>query len=337
MSSSIKYPAQIVRVATVYNVSTDTLIEYLDSEHELNLSPRSYLTQLQLDSIEKQFHNQRAIKEQATGSIKVEWDKIKSNTKSSKEKKENPHQTESYSKLRILNLEEDSFQNSKGFIYYKDKNVETYFSDQDAIELCEKLTSSFTRQLCKDYHAATAEIRKRFLYQIHYIANKTLTIYGGKIITFILGLKRLQHFTETIQEVQTYRQVRPEFPFITFSTKQTLLYISFYAKESHVSNKLIPDIKVYSPTAVTNRVTEVGTMDPDGYMEVKLKEFIPYLRLFIDQSKDGFERIYSGVETGFCAICSRPLTVVASIRRGIGPVCARNSGIYLSSDYQLNA
>lgn len=329
MASSIKLPAQIVRVATVYNVSTDTLIEYLDSEHDLNLSPRSYLTQTQLDDVDQQFHSQRAIKEKATGPIRVEWDKIKSANKSSKETTQDSPKLEAQNKLRILNLENDIFHNSKGFIYYKDKHVETYFSDQEAIELCEKLTSSFTRQLCKDFHSSIAGKRKILLYQIHYIANKTLTIYGGKIITFILGLKRLQHFTETTQEVQTYQQVRPEFPFITFFTKQTLLYISFYAKESHVNNHLIPDIKVYSPTNITNRVAEVGVMDPDGYMEVKLKKFIPYLRLFIDESKDGFERIYSGVETGFCAICSRPLTVVASIRRGIGPICARNSGIYL--------
>ncbi|MFZ0749372.1 MAG: DUF6011 domain-containing protein, partial [Pyrinomonadaceae bacterium] len=82
-----------------------------------------------------------------------------------------------------------------------------------------------------------------------------------------------------------------------------------------------------SPSAIHVRKDgrRIGTIKSDGSVsaepEISLDDLLELLQEFNQNPTDAFERY--GRKTGACGVCDRPLTNPVSIRRGIGPICAR--------------
>lgn len=223
----------------------------------------------------------------------------------------------------ILHLTSNLFNKQKVQIALKGyQTIASVFQDNEAINICSKMSSSFTRQLCKQLHNPKSN-RELILYRIHHIANKALSISGGKILTFIYGLRNLNFKNQTASEIRMYKKAIPDFPILSFETGNTAFKISFFVKHTNKGGKLKSDIRLFAPKTYE----EIGTIDEEGYVMARLQKFKPQLTLFYQATKGNNFKVYSGVETGKCDICGRELSHPVSLRIGIGPICARNKQV----------
>ncbi|WP_424321703.1 DUF6011 domain-containing protein [Hymenobacter edaphi] len=68
-------------------------------------------------------------------------------------------------------------------------------------------------------------------------------------------------------------------------------------------------------------------LDVQGQMFNKLQQVDSTLLIFCNHMKGSRElEFFTGVESGKCFVCSRPLTEPISVRYGIGPVCLLRLG-----------
>jgi hypothetical protein len=225
-------------------------------------------------------------------------------------------------RVPLLSLKTDFFKEKIGQINYNNyTTLETHFTNLQALNLCQKMTSPFTRNICRQYLKISSE-STLYLYQLHYIANKALSLFGGKILSFILSLPEIDFKSHSAFEIRTYEKVIPEFPVLTFSTGIDKFKIAFFLKQRKGTKSLVPDFKVMH----SRYATPIGHLDQEGYIWTKLAEFKPFLNLFYEASDKGRVKVFAGVMTGHCAICNKPLTDPISLRIGIGPTCANNIG-----------
>jgi hypothetical protein len=202
--------------------------------------------------------------------------------------------------------------------------ISSYFQDVQARLICSRMSSSFARSIAEKHSRASEGDDKDLLtYQLHYMADKALKVFGGKILTLIYELPPLRFAQKTALEVKTYHQVRPDFPMISFTTHQVQVNVAFFTKLHRLKNKLQPHVFLFKHKTYET----IGSIDELGYIRLQLQSFRPELSLFIDRINEKQYKIYSGVQTGVCDICNRPLREPLSLRIGIGPVCAKNIGL----------
>lgn len=229
-------------------------------------------------------------------------------------------------KVKVLPLEGNLFEKIKTEISYKNlPKFYSNFTDLEALNICRKMTSSFTRKLCLEYDRVNSN-RNEILYQLHYIANKALGIYGGRLLTFIYSLRRINYKYLGDAEVSKYFNVLPDFPLLKFNTIRGSIEFSFFNYKCSKTNKIIPDLRSY----IENR-SSIEAIDINGYIIKRLELVNPKFQFFLSYLKSGQFTFTSGVETGICDNCKRELRHPISIRIGIGPICARNLGINWSS------
>ncbi len=306
--------ATVWKVALYYNVLIGEILAFLDSDTSLHMNLNSRLDKFQLEEVDKNFGNERTRKNPVT------WIDIKVHPylKSADSK---IIQTSISSPIKQIQLDRDIFNHEREEIIFRGlKSFRSYFSDTEAIKLCSRMSSSYARNLCLKYLKEEIKSEKELLrYQIHYVVNKALKTFGGKILTLIFELPKLGFRSKTAEEVRTYNQVRPDFPLISFKTSPQV-NIAFFTKRKGHTNELIADVRLFNDKSYK----EIGYINRDGYIKLKLESFRPQLAIFLQKVNEGKYQIYSGVETGICDICKRPLTHPNSLRIGIGPVCAKN-------------
>lgn len=314
---------RVIALCKAYNISDDTLLDFLKSQGYGQLNPNSLLDTQALKLIDQQFQSDKAAKDRVRGKTTIEFINPKiASTKSPNSISIKPSEIKTY-REPVLHLTNDIFNQPKQKIVFKGYQTFTSnFNDNDAINICGKMSSSFTRRLCKQLYSPKAN-RELILYQLHYIANKALNIFGSKILTFIHGLRNLNFKNQTASEIQTYKKVVPDFPIISFDTVNTSFKISFFVKQTKKDNSLKADIRLFAPKTYE----EIGTIDEEGYVMANLEKFKPQLTLFYEATKNNSFKIFSGVETGNCEICGRELSHPISLRIGIGPICASNKSI----------
>lgn len=301
---SREYDAKLSSVAETLKIENDVLLNYLinnGSCTDYNID--SYLTMeeihLAIDRFEKIKSKQKYLKT-------VEWTGAK-----------NPIIVKNN-----LFLRRDIFTKVISVISHaKFGSFRSHFTDSQAQEICAKMSSSFARSTANKWQATKDKNEKEELrYQLHYMADEALKVFGGKILTLIFELPKLKFKQKTAIEVKTYQNVRPDFPLINFIDNQSKFNVAFFTKQDRKkSNTISSDVRIYNKS-----YEPIGSMTKEGYIQWKLSKFRPQLRLFLDGLKDKQYRIYSGVETGICDICDRTLTDPESLRIGIGPVCAKN-------------
>jgi hypothetical protein len=321
----------IHNLMVVYNVGFDTLSDFLFAKGYPQITIQSKINSRQhLNLIHEQFVSQKNLRDKVRGPSTINWkiDESKASINVSiiedytgNMKNENV-KTDIVS--RLLYLEENRFDTIKQTVRYKKETIQSKFSDSEALSVCKKMCSSFTRNVCKNFETKKND-REFHRFQIHFIANKALKLYGGEVMTFWYNLRPLKFKNQSAFEVNTYIKVIPDFPMITLKSKDFSCNVSFFLKQNKIKNQLQPNIRVFS----TKR-GHIAYLDPQGYILDKTKKFSPRLQLFFEASRSGNFLISSGVETGNCEICNKPLTDTRSLRMGIGPVCASNLGIDLS-------
>lgn len=307
-----------------YNISDDTLIDFLHSKGYRDLNLTTLLDENAIRLIQNQFQSDKYAKDKVRGNTTLQFTNPKPTIPIQKATNIESQQsaTKTY-REPILHLSSNLFNKQKVQVECKGyQTLTSNFQDSQAINICSKMSSSFTRKLCKQLHNSNAN-RQLILYQIHHIANKALSIFGGKILTFIHGLRNLNFKNQTASEIQTYKKVVPDFPILSFETANAGFKISFFVKQSNKDGKLKSDIRLFAPKTYE----EIGAIDEEGYVMAKLEKFKPQLTLFYQATKDNNFKIYSGVETGNCDICGRELSHPVSLRIGIGPICARNKQV----------
>ena len=322
-------------VCKAYNISGDRLLDFLKSKGYKNLNRNSLIDSEALKLVNSQFMRDKIAKDKIRGQTKIEF--------------VNPNK---FHREPVLYLHENIFEKIKQQIKFKNYLLQnSNFTDTEAINICSKMSSSFTRSLCRQLHNPKTN-RQLILYRLHYIVNKALKLFGGKILTFIYHLRNLQFKNQAANEIKTYNRVIPDFPIISFDIGATSFKISFFLKQNELprrrasgyrskifvfapegrgieplvikkENRLKTDIRLFAPKTYE----EIGAIDEEGYVLIKLEKFKPQLSLFYQATKNNTFKIYSGVETGNCEICGRELTHPTSLRIGLGPICARNKKI----------
>jgi hypothetical protein len=192
----------------------------------------------------------------------------------------------------------------------------SYFSDEQAANICSKMTDSYPRALADKI--GNNKGNELIFYQLHHIANKALQIFGGEVLSFLLSLRRLEFKNFQALELKTYYKVIPDFPIITLKSSSKVFKVAFFATKRH-NGDLYRDVRIFDKENV-----EIGFIDEFGRIEAKLERFKPHLGIFYEVTKAGNYELYSGVESGLCEVCQRKLSHPLSIRVGIGPVCAEN-------------
>ncbi len=229
-------------------------------------------------------------------------------------------------KTASLKLNRDLFTEVVQSVKYSGlQEINSHFSDDQAVSLCSKMSSSYARRIVNELsQVSDDDERIERLYQIHFMANKAHAVFGGKILTLLYELPKLEFKYQTAIEVKTYTQVRPDFPLITFQVNQTKLNVTFYTKlHRNIIGGYTPNVSIYT----SGSHHQIGWIDETGHIQVRLEKFRPQLSIFIGGIQDGRFEYYSGVETGRCEICTRPLTHPLSLRIGIGPECAKKIGL----------
>ena len=318
----LKTQPRLLNVCKVYNVSSATLIDFLKGLGYKNLSNTTLLDDNALSVIAKTFKSDKAAKDKIRGVTSVTFMSHENN--SPKMQKANPDSStsETYNQ-KILYLESNFFDKLKNKVFYKTlPDIDSHFSDFEAVNLCSKMSSSYTRSLCKQFD--NSKTKSPFvIYQIHFIANKALNLFGGKILSFIYNLRKLRFKNQTAKEITTYSKVIPDFPIISFTSKDASFKISFFLKQDKAASQLKADVRIYE----TSGHQEIGHIDSDGNAILKLEKYKPQLNLFYEAIRDNDFKIYSGIETGICDVCGYKLTTPVSLRIGIGPICAKNLNI----------
>lgn len=312
---------RVIAVCMAYNIGDETLLDFLKGKGYKNLNKNSLLDAKALDFISKEFESDKSIKDKLRGQTAIEFidviTTINPKFKSVNKIEEVAIQTSTEPALYLI---DDIFNQIKQKILYKNYPILlSNFSDTEAINICSKMSSSFTRNLCNQVNTSRGK-RQLIIYQLHYIANRSRDIFGSKILTFIYGLRNLKFKNQTANEIQIYSKVVPSFPIFSFNSGHSNLKISFFIKQIKKNNKLRADIRIFD----SKEFEEIGVIDEDGYVIGKLEKFKPQLTLFHNATKNNSFEIFSGVETGNCEICGRELSHPISLRIGIGPLCAAN-------------
>ncbi len=321
---SISFRPRIGSICKLYNVGDSTLIEFLTEKGYENLNIHSSLSGDALKLIENEFIGFKDQKDKIRGKTEVNFIANKSIQNSVKLTSE--MQLGVYESEPILLLKNNLFQKPQKKIRFPNlPELISNFTDNEAIDICSKMTSSFSRNLCSELNTSTSK-RDLILYQLHFIANKALKIFGGNVLTFIHQLRKLRFKNRTANEIKTYKKVVPDFPILSFKYSHSdSLKISFFLKQT--KNGIRPDMRIFS----SKTFDEIGHLDESGYIFTKLEKFRPQLSMFCSAQQKNQLELFAGVENGYCDLCGKELTHPNSLRIGLGPVCARNKKIDLDS------
>lgn len=252
-----------------YNISVDTLIDFLHSKGYRDLNLNSLLDENAIRPIQNQFQSDKFAKDKVRGNTTIQFTNPKPSIPIQKTATINNEEgmAKTY-REPILHLTSNLFNKQKVQVALEGyQTIASSFQDNEAINICSKMSSSFTRQLCKQLYNPISN-HQLILYQIHHIANNALSIFGGKILTFIYGLRNLNFKNQTADEIQTYKKVIPSFPILSIKTSNTTFKISFFVKQTNRNGKLKSDIRLFAPKTYE----QIGTIDEEGYVRAKLQK-----------------------------------------------------------------
>jgi hypothetical protein len=231
-------------------------------------------------------------------------------------------------------FEADNFTRVFGPVSYNGQTVNTRFTDAQAVNICGKMADAYARAVALKYQEFSSHVQGSvYRYQLHYLANKALTMYGGPVLTFLAGLRPLKFNNLTAAlAVKRFRLLREfaatevDFPTLTFQTVGGNEYtMAFHLAES-VDKRRKP-VQIFRNRVKVGSIDSYGAaFDAQGKAFARAQTVKPSLLIFCDYlQRSKSPSFYSGVETGSCFVCGRPLTDPRSLRYGIGPTCLSRS------------
>lgn len=239
----------------------------------------------------------------------------------------------------VLLFENNLFEQVQQTVLYNRMRVQSHFTDEQAVVICSKMADSYARTLAVNYRrlSDTDSIQVSiYRYQLHFLAEKARHRYGGAILTFLYQLRSLKFSDRQANTLQTDKNlagIEADFPALTFASR--------LGEEYTLVFHLVPGLPVKNPAARVSVLSHrasggavLGAIDHSGYaldlqgqLVNKLKQASSSLLIFCNYMQDKRQlEFFSGVESGKCFVCSRPLTEPRSVRYGIGPVCLLRLG-----------
>lgn len=212
-------------------------------------------------------------------------------------------------------------------------DFKSIFSDLEAFSLCGGLKSGVARALSKRFFNK-APISSQDLFDAHAFGMTALEQYGSDFVSMCLTLPPLPYNDFKITKAfQLLGKLKKGDPSVSFLLPNNAGYdgyeehcIEFGLKEvSHSLDKETIYIKKRETGEVVAVLRSDGTITPAKNHNFYRSQML----LFISFLDDPSEALLSfGVKTGNCAICGRELSTPESAIRGIGPICAKNLGIW---------
>ena len=306
---------RVSKLAIKYRIQSSDMIAYLNSKGFISINENSLLSLDEFNLINLKFISPKIIQRPEFRRIKIDLEKCRV------DKMLGTDSVIAFSKFELLSLSSDEFIKANEYISYPGfESFNSNFSDEQAFQICSRMSNPFVRGLCKNFNSVD---RLKQLYQIHYIANKALRLFGGKILNFIMNLRALEFSTNGSVEIVNFREVLPDFPLITVESDEGSFFISFFLQRDKKKNKLSSSVKLHS----RDSGEVVGDIDENGVITARLQKFYPKIKLYCKILKDQSMQIFSGVETGKCEVCGHILTSPTSCKIGIGPICAEKLGL----------
>lgn len=227
----------------------------------------------------------------------------------------------------ITVFSKDIFRNKVQEISHpKYDTIDSYFSDAQAKHICFKMSNNRIRHFSNLFLTSTSNIDTLTLrYQIHYLANKALEFYGGRILTFIFKLSNWPIRTTIVEVLKMNPSEIYDFD-TTFSKLQ--LQSSEYGKSFTIMFTRAYEREAGSNTAlkITNTLTnKTVRVSINGQLIEDFENCIPEIIIF-KESLNGILMLYSGYDDGLCDICGKRLNDPVSIKYGRGPICRVNYG-----------
>jgi hypothetical protein len=308
-------PPRLATLAIKYRIPSSDMVAYLKSKGFTSVNESSLLSLDEFNHVNMKFIAPKINQRPEFKKIKIDLEKCRVD-KSSGDKT-----LLEYSFFELPSSRSDELSKVAEYISFPGlESFSSNFSDDQAIRICSKMSNSFVRSLCTKVNGTDG---KKALYQIHYIANKALRLFGEKILTFIMNLRALEFSTNGSIEIVNFREVLPDFPLITVESDDGSFFISFFLQKDKKKNKLSSSVKLHSKEGGE----VMGEIDENGIITARLQKFYPRIKLYCKILKDQSMQIFSGVETGKCEVCGHILTSSASCKIGIGPVCAEKLGL----------
>ena len=224
---------------------------------------------------------------------------------------------------------DDSFlkRNSKRLLI-GNKKIETIFSDFEAASICGGLEDPRSRLLSRLFFKG--QCTESDLVELHAIANTAFDKYGN-LLSFVMTLPQLPFttfdstpiFSELDIRKNTNKSPILRISFLNQHGNAEKIQLSFYAENldgTRQRNEHFIIVKNQTRNETIMKISRDNKIVPQN----SAKSIIPILQLFVRFSKDTKSMIINyGLETGECSICGRELTDKESIKRGIGPICAK--------------
>lgn len=207
----------------------------------------------------------------------------------------------------------------------------SHFTDEQAIRLCANMTCSVPRRAAQGVKLGTPDTfeYKKCRYELHFLANKALLIYGVTILKFFYNLKQLEFADSSAAKLKkiltnkSFGYATVDFPTVTFMAGDFKEYSLVFTHDKELTNSELrrtPQVKIYSRAYRC----KVGSIDRHGKIVNALAGASIKLDLFLTSLNQANEyEMRLGVANGYCLICGAELKNSDSKRRGIGPDCLR--------------
>jgi hypothetical protein len=223
-------------------------------------------------------------------------------------------------KIIVFNgLNKNNFLKKKQIIEINNISFETNFSDNEAIEICKRMSDGVIRKAANSiYQINNINERNKTIYQFHKLAMKALKYYGGHILTFILNSNILRSKNSKILvyngKIKFTDNIDPTFPNIHFSIKDEKYFIRFNRPKEDIFNS-------YQLTIYNKNNYPIYGINKENRLIKNFEDRPPYINMFLDFSNQINPKIYFGYDNTQCDICGRELTDAISIKYGRGPNC----------------
>lgn len=232
-------------------------------------------------------------------------------------------------------------------IKFDDKNLETIFTDKEAVSICSGLQNSFARQIWKRYQ----QIKPLYSdnYMSHNYSMKTLNVYGFETVSFLLAIPPLKVgdvFSGKAFSILDKKKNNKKHQSIRLIDRYQVHYsIQFYYEiieeeklivyeDSSFSHSILKKVKInkfdYDVLEMRKEGVAIARIHRSGKVSAINDTSVnqPVIELLVNFCEDPFQQIlHYGTITAHCSNCGIPISNPLSIRASVGRDCARNLGI----------
>ncbi len=204
--------------------------------------------------------------------------------------------------------------------------IQTFFTDQQAKNICSKMSNKRIRHFSKRFLVDESNIDSLELrYQLHYLANRALSFFGGEVLTFIYNLDNWSGDRNNVElltpSLWSINSMEPNFPKLDIksrSSEESFEVIFKRMYERPLGDSPVVTIRNYNSYTYSK-------VSKEGRLIENFEKCIPEILVFMN-CVNGVYTFEAGYDDDVCDICGRTLWDSTSVKYGRGPGCRRNYG-----------